>query len=117
MVVRSSKSSRTIADAIADGDAALVDSLACGLLRPLPDNFVERPWGGMRMRGYKGVDAPVDQRTVGRSRADTALGEAFEIAACDADAEARAHPSRLRFEDGSQITLPDLLRRHAPALL
>jgi mannose-6-phosphate isomerase class I len=105
--------SRTIAKALADGDAALVECLASGLLKPLRNNFVERPWGGMRIRAYKGLCPLPDQKDIGGA----GLGEAFEIAAFDDDGEARAHPSRLRFDDGSEATLPGLLRRHGAALL
>ena len=45
------------------------------------------------------------------------LGEAFEIAADDSDDEARQYPSRVRFADGSELTLPSLLATHADALL
>ena len=96
-----------------DGETAAVDRLAAGLLKPLPSNFVERPWGGTRIREYKGLCPLPDQlETTG-----LALGEAFEIAAYDADEEAREHPSRLRFDDGSELALPALLRRHADTLL
>lgn len=105
--------SKTHAQAIADGDAALVDRLASGLLIPLSNNFVERPWGGMRMRDYKGLCPLPAQPAIGGA----GLGEAFEIAAYDADDEARSHPSLLRFEDGSTLELPDLLRQHGAVLL
>lgn len=105
--------SRTVAQAVADGDAALVDRLASGLLVPLRNNFVERPWGGMRIRGYKGL-CPLPAQA---AMSGAGLGEAFEIAAYDADEEARAHPSLLRFEDGSTLELPDLLRQHGSGLL
>ncbi|MBN1237260.1 MAG: hypothetical protein JXB36_02100 [Gammaproteobacteria bacterium] len=102
-----------MAQALLDGDSGLVDRLSAGLLKPLCNNFVERPWGGMRMRGYKGLCALPDQPAV----TGAGLGEAFEIAAYDADDEARAHPSVLRFEDGSELALPRLLARHGDALL
>lgn len=104
---------KRIADKLKDGDAGLLDSIATRLIKPLPDNFVERPWGGTRIREYKGVSTQQD-RTV---PSDARLGEAFELSAYDADEEARAYPSRIRFEDGSQIALPALLRRHAERLL
>ena len=45
------------------------------------------------------------------------IGECFEIAADDRDAEARRYPSRIRFRDGSMATLPALLDAHAETLL
>jgi mannose-6-phosphate isomerase class I len=45
------------------------------------------------------------------------IGECFEIAADDRDAEARSYPSRIRFRDGSVATLPALLDAHAETLL
>ncbi len=67
----------------------------------------------MRLRELKGLcPLPEQPRLTG-----CGLGESFEIAACDEDEEARAHPSRLRFEDGSELPLPALLARHAAALL
>ncbi len=103
----------TIAHALIEGDEAALAEAASGILKPLRCNFVERPWGGMRMREYKGVCALPDQPRV----TGMGLGEAFEIAAFDADDEARAHPSRVRFADGSELALPALLRRHAARFL
>jgi len=74
---------------------------------------VERPWGGMLIRSFKGLCPLPDQSSVH----GMGLGEAFEIAAWDEDDEARAHPSRLRFPDGSEITLPELLRECGNDLL
>ena len=45
------------------------------------------------------------------------IGEAFELAAYDADEEARRHPSRVMFADGSTLSLPVLLARHGGRLL
>src|SRR5690606_19886499 len=67
----------------------------------------------MRIRSYKGLCPLPDQpRLTGLG-----LGEAFEIAACDDDPEARAHASWLRLADGSRVRLADLLRAHAETLL
>jgi len=96
-----------------DGEEAVLSEVASGILKPLPCNFVERPWGGMRIREYKRLCPLPDQPLV----TGAGLGEAFEIAAYDADEEARAHPSRLRFQDGSQLALPALLRRHPTRFL
>ncbi|HET8696539.1 MAG TPA: type I phosphomannose isomerase catalytic subunit, partial [Gammaproteobacteria bacterium] len=83
-------------------------TLAGRLLKPLNDNFVERPWGGRRMQSFKGCD---------EAAADKRFGEAFEIAADESDPEARQYPSRIRFDDGSELTLPALLDAHAETLL
>jgi hypothetical protein len=104
--------SRTIAEAVQAGDPRVVARLAASLLKPLKNNFVERPWGGMRLRTFKGLHPLPDQPLVTGS----GLGETFEISACREDREARAHPSRLRFEDGSELTLGALLEQHSAAL-
>ena len=101
---------RSEARAALDGDRDAVRHLAASVLKPLNDNFVERPWGGMRMLGYKALTGIAVRDGFG-------LGEAFELAADDSDAEARAHPSRIRCADGSELSLPELLARHADALL
>jgi mannose-6-phosphate isomerase class I len=88
------------------GDRAVAATLASKLLRPLNDNFVERPWGGRRMQAFKRSGAPVEKR----------FGEAFEIAADDSDPEARQYPSRIRLDDGSEVSLPVLLETHAETL-
>lgn len=96
-----------------DGEEATLTEVASGILKPLRCNFVERPWGGMRIRKYKRLCPLPDQPLV----SGFGLGEAFEISAYDADDEARAHPSRLRFDDGSSVALPALLRRHSARFL
>ena len=100
---------RTIARALLDGDTGLAERIGTALLKTSPCNFVERPWGGMRIRAYKRLCPLPDQPAL----TGAGLGEAFEISAYDADDEAREHPSRVRFEDGSSAALPALLRRHA----
>ncbi len=101
------------ADRLLAGDDAALDVLAGGLLIPERNNLVERPWGGTRLREFKRLHPLPDQYEL----TGQGFGEAFEIAACDADAEARQYPSRLRFEDGSRLSLPVLLARHGPRLL
>jgi len=103
----------TQAEALIEGHARAVAHAASNLLKPLRNNFVERPWGGMAIRGFKGLYPLPDQPAV----TGVGLGEAFEIAAYDEDAEARRHPSRLRFGDGSQLSLPRLLERRAGTIL
>ena len=96
--------------ALLEGSRAAIDRLASKLLKPLNNNFVERPWGGMQMLELKGMPGA-------RARAGLPIGEAFEISADDRDPEARRYPSRIRFGDGSELPLPRLLEQHADALL
>jgi mannose-6-phosphate isomerase class I len=97
----------TIADRLLKGDAQVAADLAKRLLKPQRDNLVERPWGGDRLRSFKGLSPTSGRR----------FGESFEISADDADDEARLHPSVLELADGSTITLPALLAVHADTLL
>jgi mannose-6-phosphate isomerase class I len=102
--------SDTEADILLRGDRAAAVRVASRLVVPLNNNFVERPWGGFKLRELK------------RARSDGTdlrmrIGECFEIAADDRDAEARRYPSRIRFRDGSAATLPALLDVHAETLL
>lgn len=98
---------QTEAQRLVAGDAARVAQLATTLLKPLNDNLVERPWGGRRILDYKRLPGTPERR----------FGEAFELAADDADLEARQYPSRVRFDDGSELTLPALLEVHGETLL
>ena len=102
--------SETEADTLLRGERAAAVRLASALVVPLNDNFVERPWGGFRLRELKRVRS---DGTDLRMR----IGECFEVAADDRDAEARRYPSRIRFRDGSVATLPALLEAHAETLL
>lgn len=102
----------TLADAIVGRDALAIREIAAVVLSPDPDNFVERPWGGRRILAYKGIDASLRP-----DLADKNIGECFELSACDADPEARAHPSVLSLPDGSRITLPKLLSAAGDDLL
>ncbi len=107
--------SGTLAEALlAPGaPAALVGNLRSKLIKPVATNFVERPWGGTMIREFKGFSPlPEDDMRTGFG-----LGESFEIAACDADPEAREYPSRVRLADGSLISLADLLAVHGETLL
>ncbi len=101
------------ARALLDGDRDAAARLAALPLKPLPTNFVERPWGGLRIREYKGV-SPLDHQP---RNPGAGLGEAFEIAAYDADEEARQYPSILELGDGSRVSLPELLATHGETLL
>jgi len=103
----------TEAEALLNGDRETLVRVASRLLKPLKNNFVERPWGGTRMREYKRLAPLPDQRAA----TGMGLGEAFEIAAYDGDLEARQYPSRLRFADGSELSLARLLDRRAEELL
>ena len=102
--------SDTEADILLRGDRAAAVRLASSLVVPSNDNIVERPWGGFRLRELK-------RARLDGSRSRMRIGECFEIAADDRDAEARLYPSRIRFRDGSVATLPALLDAHAETLL
>ncbi|MFL2546146.1 MAG: type I phosphomannose isomerase catalytic subunit [Candidatus Rariloculaceae bacterium] len=99
----------TEAQALLDGDEETLARVASSLLKPLRDNCVERPWGGSRIREFKGLDQNVSSAAP--------LGEAFEIAAFNDDAEARQYPSLLRFADGSDVSLATAIERQADGLL
>jgi len=103
----------TLAEAALSGDEAVLSELLSGPLVVARNNFVERPWGGVRIRDHKGLHPLPDQaRETGLG-----IGEAFELAAFDADEEARGHPSYLIFSDKSRISLPRLLERHGRRIL
>lgn len=103
----------SLAGAVLGGDRRIAERLARSLLIPVRTNFVERPWGGTAIREFKGLCPLPEQRAV----TGAGLGEAFEIAACDDDAETRTFPSSLVLEDGSRVSLPALLAQHAGTLL
>ena len=107
------QSELTEAQALLEGDGEVLARVASRLLKPLKNNFVERPWGGMRIREFKQLLPLPEQRAV----SGMGLGEAFEIAAYDGDKEARQYPSRVRFSDGSEVSLPELLERRAEGIL
>jgi mannose-6-phosphate isomerase class I len=103
----------TTAELLLLGSAEAARRVGAGLLRLARNNFVERPWGGVRIREFKGLCPLPDQvATTGMG-----LGEAFEVAADDGDEEARLHPSRVRFDDGSSLPLPALISLHGTPLL
>ena len=102
---------RTEAQALLEGDRALARGLALQLIVPRKDNLVARPWGGRRMHEFKGLARDGDPTS------DRPIGESFEIAAADADDEAREHPSAIPLADGSVIGLPQLLEQHGETLL
>jgi hypothetical protein len=103
----------TKADRLLRGDADVAAELAGRLIVPLNNNFVVRPWGGSRMLGYKAIATLPDSIAA----SGQPVGEAFEISAYDADAEAERYPSIVSLSDGSEIELPDLLAANGPALL
>ena len=45
------------ADRLLQGDTAAAAELASRLVIPEKDNLVERPWGGTRLRAFKGLPA------------------------------------------------------------
>lgn len=99
--------------AIARAGRAAVRAIAAAPIRLRRNNFVERPWGGMRMLDYKGCAPLPDQKAL----TGLGVGEAFETAACDSDGESREHPSIACLPDGSQIPLPELLELAGPQIL
>ncbi len=107
------RSALSEAQALLNGDREALARVASRLVKPLKNNFVERPWGGTGIREFKRL-APLPEQ---RAATGMGLGEAFEIAADDGDAEARQYPSRLRFADGSEVSLAKLLGRYAEGLL
>ncbi len=90
-----------------------VPQLAGRLIITAPNNFVERPWGGTRLRELKALCPLPDQVEVSGS----GIGESFELAAFDDDTEAAAHPSAIRDALGDVRLLPQLIREHADELL
>ena len=94
--------------------AAISDRQLTGrILRTAVNNFVERPWGGTSLREYKGLcSLPQQVEFTG-----SGIGESFEIAAFDADAEAALYPSQVEVAAGDWRALPPLIREHADVLL
>ena len=97
----------TEAQALLGGDRIAAAKLGEKLLIPANDNFVERPWGSFAMHEFKRS----------QSATKTRIGEAFELAADDRDAEARRYSSTVHLADGSTVSLPKLLEVHAETLL
>lgn len=104
--------SQTLAD-LARAGAEVARVIGAGPICLKPNNFVERPWGGLRMLDYKGL-LPLPQQ---KALTGLGVGEAFETAACDSDGESREHPSVARLADGSEIALPQLLELAGPRIL
>jgi mannose-6-phosphate isomerase class I len=93
---------------VGGGDSVTAVPLATRLLIPQRDNLVARPWGGNRLCDFKRLGAVALRGKI---------GESFEIAADDADEEAREHPSLIGLPDGSTVTLAALLAANADTLL
>ena len=104
-----------------DDNARAEWELGTSLIRPEPDNFVERPWGGHWIRRFKSGASSAWADGLGPDAAGDAevprWGEAFEISAYDADDEASRFPSRVRLADGTVTPLPALLEAYSGALL
>lgn len=83
------------------------------ILKTAVNNFVERPWGGTRLREFKALCPLPDQAEL----TGNGLGESFEIAAFDDDPEAAQHPSKVNGGTGGWVSLPRLIRDHAAELL
>jgi mannose-6-phosphate isomerase class I len=101
---------RDLALAALRGDRRLLAAIAARPIRLEPDNLVPRPWGGDGLAAFKKLPADAVAGSL-------PYGEAFEISAFDDDVEAARYPSRLRFNDGSGLELPQLLRAQGEALL
>ncbi len=104
---------QSVADRIAARDPACVDEFRRSLIVPFNNNLVPRPWGGSKLLEFKGLDQALQPVAT----SSLPVGEAFEIAAFDDDAEARKFPSFVECSDGSAIELPDLLAAYSEALL
>jgi mannose-6-phosphate isomerase class I len=104
---------QSVADRITARDPVCVDEFRCSLIVPFNNNLVPRPWGGSKLLEFKGLDEAPQALAISNLPA----GEAFEIAACDDDDEARKYPSVVACSDGSAIELPDLLAAYGEALL
>lgn len=87
--------------------------IAGRLIVTAANNFVERPWGGTRLRELKTLCSIPDQVEV----TGAGLGESFELAAFDEDREAAQYPSTIREPAGVAEPLPQLLREQAEDLL
>ncbi len=100
--------SPTIAQLIKSQDSNTISNLTHTIIKPLSNNFVERPWAGSSMMTYKGYASSTKR-----------IGEAFEIAAYpkSKDAESSQYPSIIQFQDGSQLTLLELLEYAGQAIL
>lgn len=98
------------ADAALRGDEHVLAELASNLIRVECDNLVERPWGGDWLKRFKKIPHDLASGSL-------PWGESFEISAFDADGEAGRFPSNIRFDDGSRVDLPRLLKAQGDALL
>ena len=101
------------AEALLIGETNVVLELSKKFLKLTKNNFVERPWGGVKIRSFKGLHSLPDQVI----KTGMGGGEAFELSACKEDEECQLYPSRLKFDDGSEITLSQLLDVSADELL
>ncbi|MFH0809802.1 MAG: type I phosphomannose isomerase catalytic subunit [Pseudomonadota bacterium] len=99
----------SLADAIRAREPDALARLASSVIKVRPDNLIERPWGGTRLLGFKGL-------AVTKAVTAERFGESFELSA-SLDPEAATHPSIVEFEDESELPLPELLDVAGPALL
>lgn len=98
----------SLADRVRQGDTQAVSALLSGPLIPRIDNLVERPWGGFMLPKFKGLRSnPQGPR----------IGEGFELAAWSTDPEANQYPSVIGLEDGSSLTLGEVLAAAGSAAL
>ena len=106
-------SKKNCAESLLIGNKEVVSKVSKKLLKLSVNNFVERPWGGMNIRRFKGLYPLPNQFSVN----GMGLGESFELSAWDEDDESKMHPSLLRFDDGSEVPLSELLRIRADDFL
>jgi mannose-6-phosphate isomerase class I len=95
------------------GNESALQILTSSPLVVARNNFVERPWGGTRIRDYKRLHPLPEQAAV----SGLGLGEAFELSAFDGDDEASRFPSFVVCSDGSRLSLPQLLAQHGRRIL
>ena len=105
---REETKTRTLADAIRTKESRVLEQLASAPIIPVNANLVSRPWGGRWLCTYKGIATTSENHR---------WGEAFELSAFDADDETSAHPSIIRLNDGSEMSLSELLTAAGPMIL
>lgn len=98
----------TLADRIRGGDLVVLRALLADPLIPRSNNLIERPWGGRKLISFKGLD---------ENASGPRIGESFELAAWSSDAEAVKSPSLIDLEDGSSLTLGEVLAAAGPGAL
>ncbi len=96
----------TFAERLRGADPESRAAIARGPIRIDPDNLIQRPWGGRWL---------LDLKHLGEREGN--FGESFELSAWADDPEAGSHPSKVVFDDGSTMSLPELLALAGTELL